>query len=76
MRVRIAVMAMLTIGTLAACDDKRANDRPRFSSDLGLPTNCRALIQQNIDGYRSRTYTAEAVMASIERNCGAAGHLW
>lgn len=44
--------------------------------DTGLPKNCRAIIQANIDGYRTKQYTADEVMFSIERNCGANGYSW
>lgn len=62
--------------TLAACGDQSAsNDKPRYGKS-GLPSNCRALVQANIDGWRAKQYTSEEVMSSLERNCGAAGYLW
>jgi len=51
------------------------NFRPTYG-DTGLPKNCRAIIQQNIDAYRAREYTADAIMAALERNCGINGHSW
>lgn len=42
----------------------------------GLPKNCRALVQANIDGLRSRAYTVEEALASLERNCGRHGYNW
>jgi hypothetical protein len=44
--------------------------------DTGLPKNCRAIVQANIDGYRSGQSTAEEAMGSLERNCGANGYSW
>lgn len=51
------------------------NDKPKYG-DTGLPKNCRAIVQANIDGYRSKQYTADEVMNSLERNCGADGYSW
>ncbi|MCR5865217.1 hypothetical protein [Aquincola sp. J276] len=51
------------------------NDRPRLG-DTGLPKNCRAIVQANVDAYRAKTYPPDAIMASLERNCGAGGYSW
>lgn len=42
----------------------------------GLPVNCRALVQANIDGWRAGHYKPDEIIASLERNCGAYGALW
>lgn len=65
----IAIASLLT----TACGNP--NDAPRYGK-TGLPKNCRALIQENIDGYRLHQYTADEVMNSLERNCGANGYSW
>lgn len=71
--IAIAVVAL----ALAGCNNDAAkNDEPRYGKESGLPTNCRALIQANINGFRSGTYTPQEAFASIERNCGAYGALW
>lgn len=60
----------------AGCGDQSAsNDKPRYGQS-GFPSNCRALVQANIDGWRAKQYTAEEAMYSLERNCGATGKLW
>lgn len=51
------------------------NAKPTYGS-TGLPKNCRALIQANLDGLRSKQYAPYEAFASIERNCGAQGHNW
>lgn len=69
-------LAVVLLMALSACGDQSAlNDKPRYG-ESGLPSNCRALVQANIDGWRAKQYTAEEAMYSLERNCGAAGALW
>ncbi|MGO1061533.1 kynureninase [Acinetobacter lwoffii] len=67
--ILISVLPLILIG----CGNP--NSKPTYG-DYGLPKNCRALIQANIDGWRSKQYTAEEAMNSIERNCGANGKNW
>ncbi|TCZ78635.1 kynureninase [Lysobacter sp. N42] len=69
MKILLAVAGAALMG----CDP---NSKPTYGEETGLPKNCRAIVQANIDGYRSKEYTAEEVMDSLERNCGAAGHSW
>ncbi len=57
---------------LSACD---ANSTLAYG-DSGLPKNCRAIIKGNIDGWRSKKFTAEQALSSIDRNCGEYGHSW
>ncbi len=59
--------------TLAACDP---NSKPTFGEETGMPKNCRAIVQQNIDAYRAKQFTADEIMASLERNCGTYGSSW
>jgi hypothetical protein len=42
----------------------------------GSPKNCRALISENIKGFRLGNYSAEEALGSIERNCGSSGYIW
>lgn len=57
---------------LVGCDN---NSKPVYG-DTGLPKNCRAIVQANIDSYRNHQYSANDVMDSLERNCGANGYSW
>ena len=70
--------ALLVTAILAACTNTcpDPNAQPRYGEETGLPKNCRAIVQANIDGYRSRQYTADEVISSLERNCGATGYSW
>jgi hypothetical protein len=58
---------------LTACDP---NSKPTFGEETGMPKNCRAIVQQNIDAYRAKQFTADEIMASLERNCGTYGSSW
>ena len=71
---RVCVIAV-AIAMLAACKGD-PNAKPTFGEESGLPKNCRAIVQANIDSYRSKQYTADEVMASLERNCGTYGISW
>jgi hypothetical protein len=53
---------------LTACDP---NSKPTFGEET-----CRAIVQQNIDAYRAKQFTADEIMASLERNCGTYGSSW
>lgn len=68
--MRLIALALLLTG---CCRDP--NGQATYG-DTGLPKNCRAIVQANIDAYRSKQYSADEVMNSLERNCGAAGHSW
>ena len=63
---------VICVALVTACDP---NAKPTFGSS-GLPKNCRAIIQGNLDGWHSGHWTAEEALASIERNCGANGISW
>lgn len=67
------LLASAALLTIAGCDP---NSKPTYGESLGLPSNCRAYVQVAVDGYRSKTYTAEETMAGLERNCGVRGQLW
>lgn len=66
-----------TVGLLAmnACSYTDPNAKPEYGS-TGLPKNCRAIVQANIDAYRDRQFSADEVMDSLERNCGRYGYSW
>ena len=42
----------------------------------GLPRNCRAIVADNIEGWRRKDYPTEGVIDSLDRNCGASGYSW
>jgi hypothetical protein len=69
----IAVFMLFNLTALAACDP---NAKPIYGEETGLPKNCRAIVQQNIDAYRAKEYKIDEIMASLERNCGANGQSW
>lgn len=73
-RTKIALPMSLTalVPLLTACDP---NAEPTYGT-TGLPKNCRAIIAENVSGWRSGIYTADEAMASIERNCGEDGYSW
>lgn len=65
---------------LAACAlawgcSEEYNSKPVYGS-TGLPKNCRAYIQASLNGYHSKSYTAEETLAGIDRNCGLYGTAW
>jgi hypothetical protein len=65
-------LIILSLLVLSGCDP---NSKPTYG-ETGLPKNCRAIVQQNIDAYRAKQYTADEIMNSLERNCGANGYSW
>ncbi len=72
---RIVVVVLLA-WLLAGCELGDPNAKAEYGESSGLPKNCRAIVQANFDGYRSGQYTADEVVSSLERNCGANGHSW
>lgn len=64
--------ALIGYGIHAPAD---TNARPTYGAN-GLPKNCRALIQANLDGIRNRQFSSTEALVSIERNCGALGSNW
>ena len=74
MRIALLLSLAALSGCQAICTDPNA--QPIYGEETGLPKNCRAIVQANVDGYRAGQYTADAAMASIERNCGATGYSW
>ncbi|KAB7765376.1 hypothetical protein CEK68_11795 [Xanthomonas sp. LMG 12461] len=74
--MKILAAACLAAAGLAGCSNFcDPNSRDTYG-DTGLPKNCRAIVQANIDGYRSGQFTAQEAMSSLERNCGAHGYSW
>ncbi len=52
------------------------NKEAVYGEESGLPVNCRAYVQESVDGFRSGTYDASEAMNGLERNCGANGASW
>ena len=71
---RIALVG--TALAMASCQQFDPNSKPEYGKETGLPKNCRAIVQAKIDGYRSKQFTADEVISSLERNCGAHGYSW
>lgn len=71
--MRIILIAVASL--LVACGGD-SNDIPRYGSDSHLPANCRAYVQESIDGWRSGIYDTDDTMDALERNCGLYGGLW
>ena len=76
----VFVTVALVVG-LARCDPIRdryldPNSKPTYGEESGLPKNCRAIVQANIDAYRAHEFTSDEIMNSLERNCGASGYSW
>ncbi len=72
-RVALTSLAGIALLNLVGCDP---NSKATYGEESGLPKNCRAIVQANIDSYRAKEFTADEVMASLERNCGKYGHSW
>jgi len=66
------IAMLLALISLTACD--RNSDA--IYGSTGLPKNCRAIIQSNVDGWHSHLYSAEEALGNIDRNCGADGLSW
>ncbi|MBD1554761.1 kynureninase [Pseudomonas typographi] len=73
MKLLIAIILAFLAGRYIVPMDPNA--KPTYG-DSGLPKNCRAIIQANIDGYNSRQFSAEDALSSISRNCGMYGDGW
>lgn len=61
---------------ISGCKLGNPNDKPVYAPGSGLPVNCRALITEAVNGWRSGRYTAQESLESIDRNCGANGYSW
>lgn len=69
------ILIAVAVAALAGCGMQDDNEKPIYDK-AGLPINCRAYVQEAVDGYRSKKYTGDEAMDGLERNCGAAGHSW
>lgn len=76
---------ILSLVALTACSNDDYNSKAVYG-DTGLPKNCRAIVQANIDMYKQVAYSdssyeqklraADDAMQSLERNCGSYGKSW
>lgn len=69
---KLLIIGLATL--LTACGDP--NSKPKYGKDGYFAVNCRAYIQESVDGWRSGTYDTDATMDAIESHCGAYGDLW
>ena len=79
MRCIILLLPLILFG----CE--KPNGKPTYG-ETGLPKNCRAIIQSNLDEYRKIRAThddyeiqlmkIDDVFNSLGRNCGAYGYSW
>jgi hypothetical protein len=74
--MRLKAVYLVSILLLMACDANDTNSKPTYGESTGLPKNCRAIVQFNIDAYRAKQFTADEIMSSLERNCGINGYSW
>ena len=70
------VILLLLLLSAAACSTTQSDNSTLLYGTTGAPKNCRAIIKAGVDGYRTKQYTAEDVLASIDRNCGEFGSSW
>lgn len=63
------------VGLILSPSPEDSNSRLMYG-DTGLPKNCRAIISTNITAFQNNEYSAEDVLESINRNCGAEGYSW
>lgn len=68
--MRYIIVALMLF--VSSCD---SNSKIVYGK-TGFPKNCRAIIKENIDGWRMQKYTAEDALNSIDRNCGEFGYSW
>ncbi len=70
---KVLLATILVIGLSGCADD---NDAPVYGAQSGLPVNCRAYVQTSINEYRAGKFSANDMVAGLERNCGANGQIW
>ncbi|TFH81871.1 kynureninase [Pseudomonas kribbensis] len=63
----------IAVGRFTAPGDPNAE--PTYGK-TGLPKNCRAVIQTNLDAWAAKQYSADDIFLSISRNCGQNGYSW
>lgn len=70
----LVIVALIAFGAgRATAPDPNAV--PTFGK-TGLPKNCRAVIQANLDAWQEKKFSADDIFLSIERNCGQNGYAW
>lgn len=74
MKIRYIFGLLAATAAFTACRGDQ-NAKPTYR-ETGLPKNCRAIIQTNIDAYHAKQCAADEIMDSLERNCGANGYSW
>ena len=72
----LMLITLAFVSLTSGCLESDPNAKPAYGKESGLPKNCRAMVQAEIDAYRAKAYSTEDIMLSLERNCGINGHLW
>ena len=73
---KILIILCLVICLSACKKDRSDNSKLMYNPTTGLPMNCRTIIKENMDGYKSGKFTPEEALDSIDRNCGEFGYSW
>lgn len=81
MRTLIIIFSLMSISACSSDYNSSA-----VYGETGLPKNCRAIVQTNIDAYKdisrsniddySKLDEIDGLFDSLERNCGADGYSW
>ena len=81
MRTLIMIFSLISISACSSDYNSSA-----LYGETGLPKNCRAIVQTNIDAYKnisrsnidgdSKLDEINGLFESLERNCGANGYSW
>ena len=70
------LLVLLLVPAGGCCGPRQSDNSTLLYGTTGAPKNCRAIIKAGIDGYRAKQFTADDVLASIDRNCGEFGYSW
>ena len=73
LKLALILIVGIAIGRFTAPGDPNAV--PTYGK-TGLPKNCRAVIQANLDAWAAKQYSADDIFLSIARNCGQTGYAW
>lgn len=73
LNVALILIIGIAVGRFTAPGDP--NSEPTYG-ETGLPKNCRAVIQANLDAWAAKQYSANDIFSSIGRNCGRSGQSW
>jgi len=75
MRMQIIIVLSAALIFFMGYEGGKGNQTLTYG-DTGFPKNCRAIVAENINGYRYGEFSAEDALSSINRNCGEFGYSW